>query len=70
MPRETLTREMACKKIRCGRNKLYQLEKEELFPPGTFFTIGVRKYFFADMLDKWLSEGGELGARLRRENSK
>ena len=65
--RETLTRDMACIRLRCSKSKFHKMEKEGLFPPGSFFTIGVRKYFFADKLDEWLSAGGELGARMRKE---
>lgn len=65
--REVLTREMACKRIHCSRSKFQKLEKENLLPLGSFFTIGIRKYFFADKLDEWLEAGGELGARIRKE---
>lgn len=63
--REVLTREMTCKKLNCSRSKFQQMEKAGLFPLGSFFTIGSRKYFFSDKLDIWLESGGEMGARIK-----
>ena len=66
-PRLVLDRTETCDYIHCGKSKLRQLEACRLFPPGTFFQNGVRRFYFADKLDEWLAAGGELGARMRKE---
>lgn len=33
---------------------------------GTFYTFGNRKIYITDELDKWLLNGGELGAYERK----
>lgn len=66
-PRRVLNRTETCAYIRCGRSKLRELEVSNLFPTGTYFQNGVRRFYFADKLDTWLAEGGELGARIRQQ---
>lgn len=66
-PRLVLDRTETCAYIKCGKTKLRELEVSRLFPPGTFFQNGARRFYFADKLDEWLSAGGELGARMRKE---
>ena len=65
--RVVLDRKETCQYIFCSASKLRELEASELFPLGSFFGYGRRRYYFADKLDEWLEAGGELGARIRKE---
>lgn len=64
-----LTREEAAKYLGCGISSLRRMEKEELFEPGDYYTVGRMRLYITERLDEWMKRGGEAGARERRYNS-
>lgn len=56
-----LFRDEAAEYIGCSPSTLWRLEKMHLMD-GTFYTLGRRKIYITAELDKWILNGGELGA--------
>lgn len=57
----------AAEYIGCSPSTLYRLEKMGLMD-GTFYQIGRRRIYITAELDKWIENGGELGAYERKNN--
>lgn len=62
-----LYRNEAAKFIGCSTSTLTRLEKTGLMD-GTFYTFGNRKIYITEELERWIKNGGELGA-YERKNS-
>lgn len=56
-----LFRTEAAEYIGCSVSTLDRMQRMGLME-GTYYTFGNRKVYITDELDKWLRNGGELGA--------
>lgn len=61
-----LTRTEAAAYLGCGRYTLYRMEKEGLFSPGDYYTMGSKRLYITERLDEWMRQGGEEAARERK----
>lgn len=62
-----LTRQEAAEYLGCSRYTLYRMEKENLFEPGDYYTMGTKRLYITESLDDWIKNGGEEGARMRKQ---
>lgn len=62
---DRLTRAEAAEFIGCSISQLYRMERTGLLD-GTYYVIGKRKLYITDELEKWMRDGGELGAAERK----
>lgn len=61
-----LTRDEAAKYLGCSSYTLWRMEKEGLFEPGDYYTMGTRRLYITERLDEWMKLGGEVAARERK----